>query len=156
MLSANPCMETQRDTLMPIAAILSSPTHTPVSPGIRPADDPEVGQRPDQRFFQVAQVAVQVLPVFAQIQDGVADQLPRRMVGDLAAPVHLHDGDALRPQPLRRRQQVFPLRPPPQRDRRRVFQQQQRVGDLPRLPPPHQLVLPCQRLRVRHQARDRK
>ena len=36
-LRAKPWLVTQRDRRTPMAAIFSSPTHTPVSPGTRPA-----------------------------------------------------------------------------------------------------------------------
>ncbi len=55
--------------------------------------DPEGCERLDDRLLEVAAVAAHVLAVPFQVEDRVADELPRRVVGGLAAAVGLDDLD---------------------------------------------------------------
>ena len=50
-------------------------------------------QRPDERLLEVAHVALDVLPVLAEIEDRVADELARAVERRLAAAVGLGDLD---------------------------------------------------------------
>ena len=69
---------------MPIDAILRSATHTPVRPS---AAGPRcrTRQREDERFLQGAKVNVQIAPAPAEVEHGIADELPRPVVRGLAA-----------------------------------------------------------------------
>jgi len=79
----------------------------------------------DQRFLEVACVLLDVAAVALQIEDRVADELPRAVEGRLAAAVRLDDldlrvlGDV----------QLGVLGAPPERDNRRVLEEKHRVGD---------------------------
>ena len=78
---------------------------------------------------------------------GVADELPRTVVGDVAAAPDGVDRDAAAAQ-LRRRGQHVPAAAPrgdAERDDRRVLEQQQPVRDALRLPEGHQPPLPAGR-----------
>ena len=58
--------------------------------------DAVVGQGADQHLLEVADVAPDVPPVGAEVDDRIADELPRAVVGDLAAAIALGDLDAAR------------------------------------------------------------
>jgi hypothetical protein len=62
----------------------------PVDPLAR---DPEGAERSDQRLLEHAHVALDVLSVPAQVQDRVADELPRPVEGRLAAAIGLDHVD---------------------------------------------------------------
>src|SRR5439155_1783352 len=53
------------------------------------ARDVEPGERVDQGLLERAQVPMQVAAVAAQVQDGIADELPRAVEGDIAAALDL-------------------------------------------------------------------
>src|SRR5438309_10206806 len=57
--------------------------------------DPEVGEGVDQATLEVAQVETDIR-LAAEVEDRIADQLPRSMVGDVAAAIDLEAGDAAR------------------------------------------------------------
>ena len=67
---------------------------------------------------------------FAQVQNGIADQLPRPVIGDVSAPIHFHNGDVFPRQLFGCGEQMSQMRAAPKRERGRVFQQQKRVADL--------------------------
>jgi len=54
----------------PMAAILRSPTHTPVSFGDAAGGDVEIGQRVDEHFFDGADVRPDVALPIAQVENG--------------------------------------------------------------------------------------
>ncbi len=58
------------------------------------APRPRSRERRDERFFQKPQVAVQVAPAPAKVEDGVADELARAVIGRLAAAMDRLDRDA--------------------------------------------------------------
>ena len=60
-----------------------------MSPSIRVALDVEAAERADDRLLQVAAVALHVAAVPVQVEDRVADELPRPVKGGLAAAVGL-------------------------------------------------------------------
>ena len=105
-LSAKPWLVIQREMRTPIAASFSRPTQTPVSPSTRAAVDAEVGRRPNQHFFEIAHVAVDVAAIGLEIDDRIADELPGPVVGDVAAAAGLVDLDAARRERIRRREDV--------------------------------------------------
>ena len=96
----------------------------PVSPSIRVAATPSGSERPDQRLLEVAAVALHVLAVPRQVEDRVADELARAVVGGLAAAVGLDDLDLGAVGDV----QLARLGAAAERDHRRVLEQQHRVG----------------------------
>ena len=126
-LSANPWNVTHCFTWMPMLAILRPAVHTPVSPGCRSAAEPERAQRGDERRLELAQVPVQVLPVLPEVEDRVADELARAVVGHVPAALDLGHLD---PAPLelgRRERQAGRPGAAAQGDHRLVLDQQQEV-----------------------------
>ncbi len=95
--------------LSPMAAVLQDPHQTPVRPQIRPARTP----KPPQRRISASSIprtksTGPMRPPFAaaqgaQIEDRVAHQLTRPVIGHVAAAVDLVDGDAARGRAARRR-----------------------------------------------------
>src|SRR5690606_25618703 len=56
--------------------------------------DGEGGERADESFLDVADVAVQVAAVGLEVQDGIADELSRAVIGDIPAAAGLEEFDA--------------------------------------------------------------
>ena len=69
----------------------------------RAALDAELGQRRDDRLLQAAHVAAQVAAARVQVEDRVADELARAVVGRAAAAADLDDLDAAARRTRRRR-----------------------------------------------------
>ncbi len=78
---------------------------------------------------------MQIPFALAELEDGIAHQLPGTVVGDVAAPL-----DFVKRR-VADRQQVFAVRAAAGRDDVRVLDQEQRVRDLVLLPRHHQLAL---------------
>ena len=53
--------------------------------------DVEVGEGADEGFFEVAEVGVEVFATGGEVEDGVADELSRAVVGGLTATVDFDD-----------------------------------------------------------------
>ena len=124
-LSANPWRVRPRATRTPIAAIFSSPTHTPVYPSDRVGRDAEVGERGDQHVLEPAYVRDDVAlprPPLRERDDRVADQLPGPVIRDVAAAI---GGDQLRADRRRLAQDVLARRARTERVDVRVLLQQQ-------------------------------
>src|SRR5919198_2661892 len=87
------------------------------------AFEAEWRERADERLLEVAHVLLYVLPVEAQIEDRVADELSGAVVGRLAAAVRLHHVDrrALRDV------QLAVLRAPPERHHGRMLEEDHRL-----------------------------
>ena len=96
-MSAYPCVVTQRVTRTPIEAIFLGPVlpaggiQTPVRPSIRTPRSSNSRQRPKERLLQVTDVLAHVLAMQFQVENRVADELPRAVEGRLPAPVGLGD-----------------------------------------------------------------
>ena len=88
-LSAKPWSVTHCFTWMPMLAILRPARPHAGEARVPLGGDAERGQRVDQRRLELAQVPVQVLPVLAQVEDRIADQLARPVVGHVAAALDL-------------------------------------------------------------------
>src|SRR5204862_73257 len=65
-----------------------------------------VGEGADEHLLEVAHVAADVAPVRAEVDDRITHELPRPVIGDLAAAVALLDLNPPLRQPLRARQNV--------------------------------------------------
>src|SRR5581483_4796124 len=87
--------------------------------------DAEPRERADGRLLEPAAVPLHVLLVPVQVEDRIADELARPVVGRAAAAVGLDDRDlrAFRHVQLRR------VGAPAERDRRRVLEEEHRVRD---------------------------
>ena len=94
-LSASPCVVTQRETCTPIDAILrggSPGTQTPVSSvDARCPRAPKVASVRMTASSRSRQYLLHVLAVPVEVEDRVADELARPVVGRLAAAVGLDD-----------------------------------------------------------------
>ena len=130
-LKARPWLVIQREMRTPIAPILRSPTHAPLKPGDAIGGDPVGRAQPDHHRFEIAHVAMDVLPVRLEIEDGIGDQLSGAVIGDVAAAAGLDHVDAARGQHFRCRDDVRARfsQLHAERDDMGVFEQQQRVGD---------------------------
>jgi hypothetical protein len=60
--------------------------------------DAKVGEGADQHLLEVLHIAPDIAPVGRKVDDGIAHQLPRPVVGHVAAPVGLHHLHAACPQ----------------------------------------------------------
>jgi len=97
--------------------------------GLAARSDAEGGQCTEQRLLQVAYVAVHVAAVRLEVQDGVADELTRPVVRDVAASSGLEQRDAHEPAFGIVREHVVRVRRRAERDDVRVLEQQQLVRD---------------------------
>src|SRR5258708_29357849 len=108
--------------------------------------DGEVGAGSNQYFFKAADVVDRAqrltdgrflraeswelrAAVSAEVEDGVADELPGAVEGDVAAAVAFEDLDSAQSQLVGRQQDVGRLRVASQGDDRRVLEQEQHVAD---------------------------
>ena len=115
--------------------------------------DPEIRQRVDHRLFDRPHIRPHVALPFAQVHDGVAHHLSRPVIGNVPPPVRSMEGDTRARQRFFVRQQVLRMPVAAHGDRMRVLQQQQLIGNLAGLPPPHQLLLHLERPAVLHPPR---
>ena len=96
-LKANPWLVIQREIRTPMAASFarrSGPVQTPVSPSTRPASTPQSGGRPNQHFFEIADVPMHIAPIGTQVENRIAHHLSRSVVGDVSAAPGLVNLDA--------------------------------------------------------------
>ena len=96
-----------------------------------PRFDPEIGGRLDQHFLEVADVAVHVAAIGFQIEDRIANELPRTVIGDVAAAAGFMDVDAARSELIGRGEYV---RPPAvaanaEREDVRMLEKDQQIAD---------------------------
>ncbi len=112
---------------------------------MRPGDpagrDAVVGAGPDHHLFEVAHVAVDVASVGAEVEDGVAHDLPGAVVGDVAAAAGLEHVEAAGAQGLRGEEQVLGPGVASQGEDRLVLEEQQGVGYVAGLSLGHQARL---------------
>ena len=115
--------------------------------------DAEIREGIDERLFDGPHVRAHVALPFAQVEDGIADDLPRPVIGDVATAVGGMEGDAGAAQDLFAGQEVLHVAVAPQRDGVRVLQQEELVGDGAGLALGHEPLLQGERARVLHAAR---
>jgi hypothetical protein len=89
--------------------------------------DAGLTERDDERFFDLAEIPVQILPMALEVEDGVANELSRPVEGDVAAALHLVDLDAASPQTLGRRHDVRLLRGATEGHDRGMLEQEQHI-----------------------------
>src|SRR6266536_1077358 len=87
----------------------------------------EISHCADQNLFQIANIAVDVFTLRAQIDYGVANDLAQSVIGNLAAPISFKDGNAPGLESFLRQQNSGIVATPSNRQRVRVFEQQQSV-----------------------------
>ena len=100
--------------------------------------DPVVRADADHPLLERADVLPDVGPV-GEIDDRVADDLARAVVGDVAAPVGLVQLEPVAREPLRRGDDVTAVRAPADGEHRRVLHEEEVVGG-GRAPRPHRLA----------------
>ena len=61
----------------------------PRQAGTRPRFDLEGSEQRDQERFNPTQIAMQILPVMAQVEEKITDQLPRAVISRLATPIDM-------------------------------------------------------------------
>jgi hypothetical protein len=115
--------------------------------------DPEIRQRVDHGLLDRPHVGAHVALPFTQVQDGIADDLPWPVIGDVAAAVRGIKGDAGARQDFFAGQKIFQMTVAAERDGVGVLQQDDLVGDCAGLALRHQPLLPFKRLAVLHAAR---
>jgi hypothetical protein len=115
--------------------------------------DTEIRQCVDQGLFNGSYVRAHVALPFAQVQDGIADDLSRSVIGDVAAAVGGVEGDAGAGQEFFAGQKVFHVTVAAHGDGVGVLQQDELVGDGAGLALRHQPLLPFEGVRVLHATR---
>ena len=82
---------------MPIDATLRSPIHTPVQPGLRRRAQADVARTtPISASSTLRRYACRSRSVAVEPEDRIADQLPRPVIGHVAAALDLEDRDVAR------------------------------------------------------------
>ena len=109
--------------------------------------DAEIRQRIDHGLLDGAHIGAHVALPLAQIQDGIADDLPRSVISDVAAAVGGMEGDAGAGQYVFAGQQVFQMAVAAERDGVGVLQQDELIGDRAGLALGYQPLLPFERFR---------
>jgi len=91
---------------------------------------------------------MQVAAVRLEIEDGIADELPGPVVGDVAAAAGLEELDAEQASFIGVEQDVRGIGGRAERDDVRVLEQQELVNDIAVAPPPNQVLLQRERALV--------
>ena len=112
----------------------------------------KIRRYPDQHFLERAHVPSHVAAMPGEVENGIPDELPGPVVGDVAAAVRLKYLGAQVRQPLRRGQQVFALAVPSQGINVWVLEQQESIRDGAGFARRNLLALEADRLRVINQA----
>ncbi len=137
----------------PIAATFLPSTQTPVQPGTRPACNLEFRERIDDHLFDRPNIGAHVALPFSQIQDRIADNLARAVIGDVAAAVGGMKLDTGAAQRVFAGQQIFGVAVAALRDHVRMLDEQKLIGNQPALALLDQILLNGQRFGVAHAAR---
>ena len=103
--------------------------------------DAKGGGRANHGLFELAHIPADIAADFGKMQDGIADNLSRAMIGDIAAAVAGMEFDAHLPQPIAGNAQVFELAAAAEREHVGMLAQQQDVGHGSRLARGHQPLL---------------
>src|ERR1051326_4659883 len=98
------------------------------SKALRP--DTELAERPDNRFFQRLDIGAHVALPFSQIEDRIADDLPRAVKRHIAAAIGVMKLDSGALQHLSRSQQISRIAVAPHGDDGRMFHNQQLIRNL--------------------------
>ncbi len=91
--------------------------------------DARVPRQRDHHAREVAHVAPHVAAIGAQVENGVRHELPRRVVGRVAAPRRLVERHAQRREAFARGEHVGDVGGAAEGDRGRVLEKQERVAD---------------------------
>ena len=112
--------------------LAAAAVQTPVKPAFRSAGIPNAASASMSAASSWPQIPVQVAAVPLEIDDRIADELPRPVERDVAAALDLEQLDAPRREQLGGREQMPLLRRAPKRHHRRMLDEQQHVlRDLP-------------------------
>jgi hypothetical protein len=115
--------------------------------------DAKIRQSIHQHLLDGAHVGTHVALPFAQVQDRIADDLSRPVIGHIAAAVRGMEGDAGAGQEFLARQKVFHVTIAAHGDGVGMLQQDELVGDDAGLALPHELLLQFKCATVFHTAR---
>ena len=74
-----------------MAATLPLSVCAPVKPEMRNDSTSKVAQRPNQNFFQIANITEHVLAIRTQVDDRISDDLAGSVIGDLSSAICLKD-----------------------------------------------------------------
>ena len=107
-----------------------TPTSLP-SPSMHPGGDAVRSREERHHAPEVAHVAPHVAAIGLEIEDGVGHELAGAVVGDVAAPPGLVEGDAEPPARGLVGEDVRRLGAAPERDDRVVLEEEERVADRP-------------------------
>jgi hypothetical protein len=100
----------------------------PVDPA---GPDPELRNGTNEDFLEIAHIAVHVAAIRFQVDDGIADELPRSVKRDIAAAAALEQRDSFRGEPFGRVENVRAVmaRLRAEGDDGRMFEEQELIGD---------------------------
>ena len=133
-----------------MAATFLPSTHTPVQPGIRPADNVELRERIDDHLLDGPNIGDHVALPFSQIQDRIADDLAGAVIGDVAAAIGGIELDSGAAQRVFARQQIFGVAVAALRDHVRMLDEQELIGNQPALALFDQILLDGERVAIAH------
>ena len=110
-------------------------------PRLPPHFEPKLAEDADEHFLEVAQVAVQITAVGLQVENRVADELTRPVIGNVATAARLEEFDPPLFPLLGGEENVFRVRSATQCDDVRMLEEEQCVRDLTCAPPLNELRL---------------
>ena len=115
---------------------------------------PKIGRDADEHLLQIANVAVNVAPVGLQVDDGIADDLPGAVVGDVAAAAGFEDVDPTRGERFRRREDVrsAAITANAECEHRRMLEQEKLIRSTVRAPLLDELALQGQSFAIGNEA----
>src|SRR6185369_13003684 len=90
--------------------------------------DTKIRQRPDQNFFQIADVTMEVFAIRAEVDNRIPNDLPETVIRDFPAAIRLEQRHVALLQFFLVEQNRRAIAATPYRERMRMFEQQQRVG----------------------------
>src|SRR5207237_10357082 len=92
--------------------------------------DAVFGDGADQHFLEVRDVFADVALAFAEVEDGVADELAGAVIGDVAAARRFEKADTLRAKDVAAGEQMIEFAAAAEGDDRRMYEQEKLVGEL--------------------------
>src|SRR5262249_5511795 len=110
-------------------------------------------ERRDQNIFKTMHILVHVEPPRPQVNDRVANELARTVVGHFATTIYLEHGHATLQAIIFAEQHVLPLTAPPNRVRVRMFQKNQYIVNEAALARQNQPLLQLPRCAILHPSR---
>lgn len=97
---------------------------------VSPRFDAEMGNGSNDHFLEIPHVAANVATVRGEVENRIADQLPRTVIRNVSAPSRFVQLDTQLGATFRRNEDIAPLRGAPERDDVGMFKEEERVRDL--------------------------